>query len=124
MVAASGNSGIVVLLFIAGPLDVRYSSSSVGASELGVGQIQRSGGDWRLSTGSRGLLCFGFPLRHARLYVQRRPLLRQRSHSGCCLGHATLRLAHVSQLNLSFCLEARLGGCVAVDRVDVDDIVS
>lgn len=123
LVASSTNSGIVVLLLMAAPPEANGSSVSGSASGLDIGQTQLSEGDGRLLVGSWGLFFFRFPLRQARLYVQWRPLLRQRSHSGFCLGHTTLSLAHVSQLNLSFCFEVGVRGCATVECDVVDDIV-
>ena len=118
-VASSGKSEPVAAVFVAGPIMARGSSLSDGAIGLDVGQVQDSEGEGRALVGSLGLLFFGFPLRHATLYMQRRPLLTHRSHSGCCLGHATLYLAHESQANLIFCFEAGICDC------DVgDDVVS
>lgn len=132
--ASSGNSVLVVLLFVAAPFVESGSSVSDSAKGLEFGQVQDSAGDGRLLVVSiLGLFFFGFPLRQATLYVQRLPLLTHRSHSGCCFGQATLYLAHESQANLIFCFEAVDGGCicdcvcdcVCDCEVDVgDDIVS
>lgn len=126
LLASSGNSGNVVLLFMAAPRVARGSSYSEGVIGLGIGQLPGSVGDDRpfVQGVSLGFFCFGFPLRLATLYVQRRPLLTQRAHSGCCFGHATLTLEHASQANLSFCFEAGGRGCDSVDGDVVEVIMS
>jgi hypothetical protein len=111
---------------MAASLVARGSSFSDSAIGLDVGPVQDSEGDVRPLVVSWSLFFFGFPLRQATLYMQRRPLLTHRWHSGCCLGHATLDLAHESQANLIFCFAAGVWDCGLGDDMEsgVVDIVA